>query len=223
MNIKSKKILLISIISILSIMIMPNMAQAGLQGNKGGTALTSVSMDGFFISIRKMESQYGTLGKNANMQETTFLDTSGNGIDCHMSLSTEFGTTGILAYSEYGAIPTNSKDTTTGNSSGIYQMAYNNIYEFVAGIVDNASTNEGSLNDHRKVIYNADNRYSNKYGNLFAGDAIGKFGTSLNYPSFYKPVLVRGGSGGIFNTLIGSSSGNSTYSSRAVVVCGTGL
>ena len=63
MNIKSKKILIIMIAVMLSLIAMPNRVHAGLQANKGGTSLVNVTANEFFVSIRRMESQYGTLGK----------------------------------------------------------------------------------------------------------------------------------------------------------------
>ena len=168
MNIKSKKILIIMIAAILSIIAMPNRAHAGLQANKGGKSLVNVTANGFFVSMRRMESQYGTLGKSAVFDQTTYVDSTGNGIDSHMALNTEFGTAGILAYSEYGTIPTNSKDTTTGNASGIYQLGYSN-YEYVAGIYS-------STNSVTNIIGKADGRYYNKYASSTSipGDGMGK-------------------------------------------------
>ena len=100
MNIKKQKIIMV-IIAILSIIVMPNMSQAGLQANKGGTRLTNITSNNFFIAIRKMETQYGTLGKNAILDTTTYLDSTKNGIDSHMILNTEYGTIAILAKSKY--------------------------------------------------------------------------------------------------------------------------
>ena len=48
MNIKKQKIIMV-IIAILSIIVMPNMSQAGLQANKGGTRLTNITSNNFFI------------------------------------------------------------------------------------------------------------------------------------------------------------------------------
>ena len=196
MNIKKQKIIIMVIIAMLSIIVMPNMSQAGLQANKGGKSLQYVTLRNFFDAIRKMETQYGTLGTNAVLDTTTYLDTTENGIDCHMILNTEFGTVGILAYSEYGLKPTGSNnDTTTGNASGVYQLAYGN-YEYVAGIY---TTSNG-------VVAKADNRYSNKYDSntSIPGDGVGKLGFSAKYPSSdYNAIFVRGGSG-ILNVEIGT-------------------
>ena len=217
MNIKSKKILIIMIAAILSVIAMPNRAHAGLQANKGGTSLVNVTANGFFVSIRRMESQYGTLGKSAVFDQTTYVDSTGNGIDSHMALNTEFGTAGILAYSEYGIIPTKSNDTTTGNASGIYQLGYENA-ENVAGIYS-------STNSDTNIIGKADARYYNKYASntSIPGDGMGKLGFSASYPSSNTyPIIERSGSG-VFYSSNRAGSGNSNKGSRAVVVCGEGL
>ena len=215
MNMKVRNILIISIIAIMGIIVMPNKVNAGLQANKGGKSLVSTTANDFFKTIRRMETQYGTLGKNAQLNDK-YVDTTGNGIDCHMALNTEFGTAGILSYSRYGAVPTNSNDSTTGNESGIKQLGYGN-YEYVAGIYS-------SSNSYMNVIFNADARYYNKYesNTSKAGDGMGKFGTSAYYPSSSSPILVRSSSGVLYSS---NSNGvnSSNYGSRAVVVCGAGL
>ena len=215
MNIKNKKILIIMITAILSIMAMPNRAHAGLQANKGGTSLDYVTANTFFKEIRKMETEYGTLGKKAILDTTTYLDSTANGIDCHMALNTEFGTAGILAYSEYGYVPTNSKDTTTGNASGIYQLGYGK-YEYVAGIYS-------STNSYTNIIEKADGRYYNKYASSTSipGDGVEELGFSASYPSSSYPIITRSGNGVLDSNY---SSGSGSYNgSRAVVVCGAGL
>lgn len=219
MNIKSKKILIIMIAAMLSLIAMPNRAHAGLQANKGGTSLVNVTANGFFVSMRRMESQYGTLGKSAVFDQTTYVDSTGNGIDSHMALNTEFGTAGILAYSEYGYVPTESKDTTTGNASGIYQLGYSN-YEYVAGIYS-------STNNYTNIIGNADARYYNKYASSTSipGDGMGKLGFSAFYPSSsYNSIIKRSKDGALSSeTRFDNGNSFSTGTSRAVVVCGAGL
>ena len=209
MNIKSKKILIIIMIAaILSIIAMPNRAHAGLQANKGGTSLVNTTANNFFIAIRKMETQYGTLGKNAILDTTTYLDSTENGIDCHMALNTEFGTAGILAYSEYGTIPTKSNDTTTGNASGIYQLGYGRN-EYVAGIYS-------STNYSTKIIGNADSRYYNKYASSTSiqGDGMGKLGFGAFYPCVNTlPIIERSGQGTLYSyTYDGSNNGLRRFS-----------
>lgn len=212
---KVKNILILMAIAIISVIAMPNKSNAGLQANKGGTSLVNTRANDFFKTIRRMEAQYGTLGKNAQLNDK-YVDTSANGIDCHMALNTEFGTAGILSYSRYGSVPKSSSDTTTGNASGIYQLGYGK-FEYVAGIGT-------STNNYMNVIANADSRYYNKYtaSTGIAGDGMGKFGNARAWPSSSSPILFRSNNGVLSsNILTGDTS--STIGSRAIVVCGAGL
>ena len=221
MNIKVRNILIISIIAIMGIIAMPNKANAGLQANKGGTSLTYTTANDFFKTIRRMETQYGTLGKNAQLNDK-YIDTTGNGIDCHMALNTEFGTAAILSYSRYGNIIQNATDTTTGNESGICEFGK---FQYVAGIYSES-------NSYMDIILNADARYYNKYerSTSKAGDGLGKLGSGASYPSLATPILTRGGYNNLLGVLnagayTGTYSGymSNNVSSRAVVVCGEGL
>ena len=185
MNIKNKKIIMMIIVIISAVILIPNMVQAGLQANKDGISLIKMKPNDLFIAIRKMETQYGTLG--------------------------------ILAYSEYGVIPTESSDTTTGNESGVYQLGYGNG-QYACGILTTSEEN------YMNVIAKADTRYYNKYDSKIpiAGDGMGKLGFQAYYPGTTSSISIRGGSG----ILHAGAYGNYTYgnfSSRAVVVCGTGL
>lgn len=215
MNIKVKNVLIISIIAIMAIIVMPNKANAGLQANKGGTSLVSAQANDFFKAIRRMETQYGTLGKSAQLDDK-YLDTTGNGIDCHMALNTEFGTAGILSYSKYGTVPTSTNDTTTGNESGIKQLGYGN-YEYVAGIY---SSSNGATN----IIFNADARYYNKYetSTSKAGDGMGKLGTGIANISSRFPAIRRSYYG-VLNSDHSDGYSYNNIGSRAIVVCGEGL
>lgn len=212
------KILIIMAVVIFCEINIPTIVNAGLQANKGGESLVKTTANDFFVEIRKMETQYGTLGKNANLDTTTYLDSTGNGIDCHMVLNTEYGTAGILVYSEYGS---NSNNTTTGNSSGIYNLS-NTPKTYVAGIFSNA-------NNYTSVIANSDNRYYNKYisNTPIKGDGLGLFGAKLSWISAGSPIFSRGY--GMLNAESSSGGTNSSStlyywnSSRAVVVCGSGL
>ena len=134
---KAKSILILMVIVIIAIIAMPNKSNAGLQANKGGTTLTSTTADDFFKAIRRMETQYGTLGKEAQLNDE-YIDTTQNGIDSHMMLNTEYGTTEILSYSKYGSVTTGSNTTTSGNNSGIYNLGIGK-FTYVAGIFSNFS------------------------------------------------------------------------------------
>ncbi len=231
MNIKSKKIMSMMIIAVLVIIGAPHLSQAGLQANKGGSTLTHVKANDLFIEIRKMETQYGTLGKNAILDTTTYIDSVENGIDSHMILNTEYGTIAILAKSKYGQDSSSSNDTTTGNESGVFRLGgygsgYSTVYENVAGIYT-------STNEYTNIIGNADARYYNKYDSEISkpGDAMGIFTRWKNYPSSSNPILRRGTWFDMCNSEADegrgefyiAGTGSRNVGTRAVVVCGTGL
>lgn len=133
MNIKGKKLLIVFLMVAMAVVIAPNKSNAGLQANKGGTSLVGPSISMFFSGSRRMESQYGTLGLNTNLSNN-LIDIQGNGIDSHMILNTEWGTVAMLADSSFGIgkeISGKSDKTSTGNESGIYQLA-NGKFEYTA-------------------------------------------------------------------------------------------
>lgn len=225
MNIKSKKIMSMMIIAVLVIIGAPHLSQAGLQANKGGTSLVDVTANVFFQEIRKMETQYGTLGKNAILDTVTYLDSTKNGIDSHMILNTEYGTIAILTKSKYGQDSSSSNDTTTGNESGVFRLGgYGSVYENVAGIYT-------STNEYTNIIGSADARYYNKYDSEISkpGDAMGIFTRWKHYPSSSRPILRRGTWFDMCNSEVDEGKGrfySDSYryvGTRAVVVCGTGI
>ena len=210
MNIKNKKILIILIMAILTAMALPSRVNAGLQANKGGTSLVNTTAGSFFEGIRRMEMQNGTLGKSAVLDDK-YLDTTNNGIDCHMELNTEYGTAVILAYSVYGNKPTKENDTTTGNASGIKEIVGTNTEYVAVG---------GTSSYTISKILNADSRYKNKATET-KGDAAGILGFSWNgYAGYTFPTIVRGGVNGALYISNSNGYASLNVTSRAVVVCG---
>lgn len=224
MKIKNvKKYLVIILISMILFIINPTFSQAALQANKGGKSL-STNANNFFKGMREMETYGGTLGKSANLDTTTYLDSSKNGIDVHMILNTEWGTAAMLAASKYGSAPSGRSDaSTTGNESGLYQMA-NSPCEFVAGIKDYS-------NDYISTIKSADPRYYNVYTTAYHIDGDGMDecrywldSHAVGTADKSRPIYARG-----FNSLFGFTSDpgysrlDYNISSRAAVVCGAGL
>ena len=235
-----RKILVIMALAVIAI---PLTSNAGFQSNKGGTSYTvtnSIYANVLFDGIRKMETEGGTLGLTADLQPTTYLDTTGNGLDCHMAKNTEWGTAAMLAASIYGEAPSGqSEESTTGNDSGIFQMANGNGlggknskgHELVAGIFNTSS-------QYISTIKNADQRYYDLYT-----DSTSKPGDATTETSGWKGATQSafvGGSYSIFQRdykglfgfyhhsgsdwdgFITNYSG--TYAgARAVVVCGEGL
>lgn len=224
MNIKSKKLLVVFAVVLIVTVIAPIRSNAGLQANKGGTSLERVSVSEFFKGSRFMETQYGTLGKNAVFDDK-YVDTTGNGIDSHMILNTEWGTVAMLTASSFGAgkeITGNSDSTSTGNESGIYNLA-NGMTEYTATV------NGRDMNGNR-WLQKADARYYNKYeggGTRFYGDAtecinwLGATNSYKNnletYPSLYRGIK------SLFGYTITDAAGEPNMTSRAVVVCGENL
>lgn len=224
MNIKSKKLLVVFAVVLIATVIAPIRSNAGLQANKGGTSLVNMSASGFFKGSRFMETQYGTLGKNAVFDDK-YVDTTGNGIDSHMILNTEWGTVAMLTASSFGAgkeITGNSDSTSTGNESGIYNLA-NGMSEYTA-TVDNSEKNGNGL------LQNADSRYFNLYSSWYTtykGDAtecVKWLGATIayknnieTYPSFYRGINA------LFGYDINDAYGFSNITSRAVAVCGENL
>lgn len=224
MKIKNvKKYLVIILISMILFIINPTFSQAALQANKGGKSL-STNANNFFKGMREMETYGGTLGKSANLDTTTYLDSSKNGIDVHMILNTEWGTAAMLAASRYGSAPSGRSDaSTTGNESGLYQMA-NSTCEFAAGILDYS-------NDYISTIKSADPRYYNLYTTTsqIHGDGMRECMQWLGATTYWnveksEPIYARG-----FVSLFGYISdpgygqNSKKPSSRAAVVCGAGL
>lgn len=191
-----------------------------MQSRPDGTSKTNVYANYFFTEIRKMEST--VLGLPTNFDTTTWLDSSGNGVDVHMAKNTEWGTAAMLSASAYGTAPRgNSSATTTGNATGVYQMA-DGTWEYVAGIWD-------ASNDYMSNIRGANSRYYDLYTNQtsISGDATtetaGWKGASFRtFINGSQSVFIRcwGALFGYYNSYGVPDSGGS---SRSVLVVGAGL
>ena len=217
---KSKKIISI-IILIVTIIGLSTISNAALESKAGQTGWTTYA-NTQFINIRAMEKSGGTLGQNAKINGTTYLDSSKNGIDVHMALATEWGTVAILSISDYGAYKTTEKANvaaTTGNITGVFQMA-DNSPEYVVGILEKSS------NQYTSTIYSADSRYKNEYttttSKYHKGDAVyqttGWYSGNYAYVSSNAPIFYRGGMFSLF-----ASNGNHYNKARACIVCGEDL
>lgn len=222
-----KKILLIPISAIILGTMFTTTVQAALQSRPGVKSLTGKEANYFFEEIRKMEAEGGTLGKNANIdmsENGSYLDSSNNGLDVHMAKNTEWGTAAMLSASAYGEAPTGRSDaSTTGNATGIYQMA-DGTYEYVTGIYNTSY-------QYMSKIKEADGRYRDEYtgtGTTFAkaGDATklerwkgASHSTFVHpgYPVFSRSITALFGYSNSYGT---SLNGTGT---RAVVVLGGGL
>ena len=98
----NKIILIITFSILLNILLQPKVFAAGAQASGTTGTLYNKTVSYFFELIRQMETITGTLGVSSNIDTTTGLDSTGNGIDCHLEKNTEYGTITLLAASEYG-------------------------------------------------------------------------------------------------------------------------
>lgn len=219
---KIKKSTIVFTVGILTAFMLTGKVNAAVQSRPGVTSLKNTTANDFFVKIRQMEVEGGTLGKKAQLDSTTYLDSSNNGVDVHMAKNTEWGAAAMLAASPYGSAPSGRSDaSTTGNATGIYQMA-GGAYEYVAGIYN-------TTNNYMSKLKNADSRYVDLYTGEVAkrGDATletknWKNSSNANFVNSSYPVFRRS-----VNTLFGyyglSGVSSSDSSSRAVLCVGSGL
>ena len=222
----SKKLFL-SIIVVLAILFMhKNVYAVGGQASST-SSLYNKDVSYFFELIRAMETPTGTLGKSSNINTSTYVDSSGNGIDCHLEKNTEYGTITLLAASEYGnATSTDSASTGLG-ASGVFQMN-NGRYEYVANTYSSTEGGDPTTNSFNGALTRADSRYVNKYfgsKHSITGDGLidtDGWGGNTDWLSTSAPVFIRGYSG-LFGYHNIPGYNYSDESARAVVVCGSGL
>ena len=232
-KILSKKIILSISIILAIILINGNVHAVGGQAS-GTSSLYSKTVSYFFELIRAMETPTGTLGVNSNINTTTYVDSSGNGIDCHLEKNTEYGTITLLAASEYGNVTSTDSASTALGATGVFQMNNGNR-EYVANTWSSAENGTPTTNSYNGALTSADSRYVNKYygtkdnftsrGYVIKGDGLIQtdgWGGSTNFVNSSNPVFNRGYSG-FFGYYYNAGSSLSTYGARAVVVCGAGL
>ena len=229
----NKKLILSIIIVLAIILINGNVHAVGGQAS-GTLSLYSKTVSYFFELIRAMESPTGTLGVDSNINTTTYVDSSSNGIDCHLEKNTEYGTITLLAASEYGnATSTDSASTAIG-ATGVFQMNNGNR-EYVANTWSSAENGTATTNSFNGALTSADARYVNKYygtkdnftsrGYVIKGDGLIQtdgwggdyFFVTSGYPVFYR------GDDGLFGYDYNYGHSISNNGARAVVVCGSGL
>lgn len=232
-KILSKKIILSISIILAIILINGNVHAVGGQAS-GTSSLYSKTVSYFFELIRAMETPTGTLGVNSNINTTTYVDSSGNGIDCHLEKNTEYGTIALLAASEYGNKTSTDSASTALGATGVFQMN-NGKYEYVANTWSSAENGTPTTNRYNRALTSADARYVNKYygtkddftsrGYVIKGDGLIQTDGWGDYTYFvhsYSPVFSRGNPG-LFGYLNDDGDSDSSNGARAVVVCGAGL
>ena len=99
----SKKLFLSIIVTLAILLMHKNVYAVGGQAS-GTSSLYSKTVSYFFELIRAMETPTGTLGKSSNINTTTYVDSSGNGIDCHYNIacSIRIWKCYINRYNKYG-------------------------------------------------------------------------------------------------------------------------
>ena len=183
------------------------------------------------------------------------LNTDDSKVDPHMMKNTEWGAVAYLAQSKYGknsevsinsnsdfytgggsgtSYRTNTAQSTTGNTTGIYDMS-GGAWEYVAGYVGNGGSYASSL-------VNAPARYKDTYSSYTAptsgghyGDAVWETSSSSSssnsswysdysyFPTSSNPFFVRGGvysfgsSAGLFYFDYGTGDSFGNVSFRVVV------
>ena len=232
----AKKLSITMVITILATILLIPTANANLQ-SRPNTDSASYSPSDWFLLSRQVETSSGPMGLNATIEiENEGTDNAkvverapSNNIDVHMAKNTEYGTAALLSASTYGTCPKGYSgssliDSTTGNDSGVKQMAAGKS-EFVAGIYKSPTT---SNKTYRTYLLNADVCYKNVYDQTgIHGDATTETprwrgaGNSVFVVSSY-PVFLRSSSG-VFNYNLSDGVSNSSRGSRAAVVCGVGL
>ena len=223
----NKKLILSIIIVLAIILINGNVHAVGGQAS-GTSSLYSKTVSYFFELIIAMETPTGTLGVSSNINTSNYVDSSSNGIDCHLEKNTEYGTITLLAASEYGNATSTDSSSTGLGSTGVFQMNNGN-YEYVANTWSSEENGTPTTNSYIGALKSADSRYVNKYfgttKHSITGDGLietdGWGGSTLFVSSSY-PVFYRGPNGLFgYNHYNGNSSSDS--GARAVVVCGSGL
>ena len=217
----NKKILIILLTIAIIVIIQRSVFATGAQAASTTNSLTNKTASYYFEMIRQMETATGTLGKASNIGEG-YVDTSKNGIDCHLEKSTEYGTTLFLALSEYGNADSSDSVSTANNNTGVFQMC-NGYYDTVANIYKETEESQVTTNDAIAAITSADSRYVNTYigseadytsrGYIIKGDALLEFkqlATMKSFVSNSAPIFVRG-----WSTIHGYSGSNGTYAHRS--------
>lgn len=160
-------------------------------------------------------------------------------VDPHLIKNTEWAAMAYLSFSDVGINSTisDSNVSTTGNETGIYEIAYQ--HEYTATYVNNDSTN---LHKYSDVLINTNDKYRNILArgttdtskenyNMTSksyGDAIYEISSDVEGNSWYQndsyfpygsyPVLIRGGNIGPFSFNRSSGDKSSNIGFRPVII-----
>ena len=233
---KTKDIIIFMIILMSMILITPTVSQAALQSN--GNTPAKDTINNWIWTVRQMQEAGGTLGLTDSIdwdkEGGKYLTSNNPNLDIHMEKNTEYGAMAILSASSYGnPNPVGNGETTTGNVTGVV-INFDNEW-VAAGQITNATSYVAATSRY-KDNYTAD--YVAK-----AGDAIEETKQWHEPRKFGAPTWIditdRGGllrslsnERGIFSydghffenyANISNTKYTRTWSSRAVIVVGTGI
>ena len=197
---------------------------------------------------RRMENQniYGWKAQAGTLLNTGDILDDNNNFDTHLIKNVEWGSVAYLSQSKFGAnkrISTNTSQisgkggtlsTTTGNETGIYDMAGQNS-EYVSAYF-HSTTNNYTLDKYTNMV-KFDEKYKDKYTAYSSdnfGEAIyetssksalknGWYGSETIFANSSSPFIVRGGkldNGNIYN-FSAFSGEKGYYGFRATIVTST--
>lgn len=197
---------------------------------------------------RRMENQniYGWKAQTGTLLNTGDILDDNNNFDTHLIKNVEWGSVAYLSQSKYGInkkISTNTSQvsgkggissTTTGNETGIYDMAGQNS-EYVSAYFY-STTNNYTLDKYTNMV-KFDDKYKDKYTAYSSdnfGEAIyetssksalknGWYGSETTFANSSYPFIIRGGkldNGNIYN-FSAFSGEKGYYGFRATIVTST--
>ncbi|MBO5349045.1 MAG: hypothetical protein J6A89_04425 [Clostridia bacterium] len=215
---------------------------------KNTLSTTDYDLNQILYYCRKMESQniYGWNNQNGTLLNTGDIIDDNNNFDTHLIKNVEWGAVSYLAQSKYGInkkISTNTSQisgngglssTTTGNETGIYDMAGQNS-EYVSAYFYSTTSNY-TLEKYTNMV-KFDEKYKDKY-TAYSSDKVGEaiyetssksalkngwYSSETTFINSSNPFFVRGGkldNGNIYN-FSAFSGGKGYYGFRATIVIST--
>lgn len=171
----------------------------------GGTAWTNINISESYAECESLNSPTSTLGTSA--------------LQAHLTTDADWSAMAIFSVSQYGGATSNGPGTTTGNSSGIYNVGSN--WTQSTGILSTANKNStpyisGLFNEDESVKKYIKQWSTTRAETNFVGfqdsSAQGTYGwmggtrswgTSTSYPVSIK--------NGLFGAIFGSSNGGAGY------------
>lgn len=171
----------------------------------GGAAWTNINISESYAECESLNSPTSTLGTSA--------------LQAHLTTDADWSAMAIFSVSQYGGATSNSPGTTTGNSSGIYNVGSN--FTQSTGILSTANKNStpyisGLFNEDGSVKKYIKQWSTTRAETNFVGfqdsSAQGTYGWMGGYRSWGTstsyPVSIKSG---LFGAIFGSSNGGAGY------------